>query len=348
MFQTLLKTGHVKCISALEPVEVYYEVHGSPDTRLDDDVPKVLLIMGFAAPSGAWLPQVQGLLHQQDADRMLLCVLDNRGIGRSSAPSDRKLYSTPQMAADALAVVDHLGWQQFSVVGFSMGGMIATKLAVTQPRRVQSLTLISVSAGRWDAMPTRWKQLKYALRSVTANTPEARAQLDLKLHFSKSALQQWVSKHNKTQQQILYEEYVTIAQRSGSQPKAGMKGQLHAVWQHSVTAADVAAISGGGFPVLYIHGLHDLVARHKSAVKLAKRMAAPIVLLDAAHFVTRECQAQVNALLREVILRKSGPSVINRKAVMEPIAGPDTEEPAINGQAGGPQQAAAFATGVSP
>jgi len=42
---------------------------------------------------------------------------------------------------------DELRWRSAHVVGFSMGGMISTRLAVLAPERVRSLTLISVTAG---------------------------------------------------------------------------------------------------------------------------------------------------------------------------------------------------------
>lgn len=43
-----------------------------------------------------------------------------------------------------------------------MGGMIATMLAAQHPQRVHTLTLISVTAGRWQSIPTSWAAIKYA------------------------------------------------------------------------------------------------------------------------------------------------------------------------------------------
>ena len=52
------------------------------------------------------------------------------------------MYGLDDMAGDALAVMDGLGWPSAHLVGISMGGMIAQRLAVSHPDRVRSLTSI--------------------------------------------------------------------------------------------------------------------------------------------------------------------------------------------------------------
>ena len=50
------------------------------------------------------------------------CTYDNRGIGNSSIPASYAAYRTRHMAADALALMGHLGWGAAHVLGMSLGG----------------------------------------------------------------------------------------------------------------------------------------------------------------------------------------------------------------------------------
>ncbi|MCW5893089.1 MAG: alpha/beta fold hydrolase [bacterium] len=107
-------------------IDIYYAEQGSGDP--------LLLVMGLAADSQAWLFQVP-----EFAQRYRTITFDNRGVGRSGKPAGP--YTIHQMADDALAVLDHLGITTAHVVGVSMGGMIAQELVLRHPERVRSLVL---------------------------------------------------------------------------------------------------------------------------------------------------------------------------------------------------------------
>ena len=56
----------------------------------------------------------------------------------------------------------HLRWERVHVVGHSMGGMAAMKLAAAQPSHIISLTVISSTGGGWEAIPSTWRAIRYA------------------------------------------------------------------------------------------------------------------------------------------------------------------------------------------
>jgi 2-succinyl-6-hydroxy-2,4-cyclohexadiene-1-carboxylate synthase len=70
---------------------------------------------------------------------------DNRGHGDSDKPGSEDDYSFTTFAADALALADALGWDQFVLLGHSMGGMIAQELVLAAPERVRGLILMDTS-----------------------------------------------------------------------------------------------------------------------------------------------------------------------------------------------------------
>ena len=59
------------------------------------------------------------------------------------------------MAADAVAVLDALGWESAHVLGTSLGGMIAQAVAIEHPARVRSLTSVMSTPAPWLGLPTR-------------------------------------------------------------------------------------------------------------------------------------------------------------------------------------------------
>jgi 3-oxoadipate enol-lactonase len=95
----------------------------------------VVLICGFGAEVQAWRFNVPEL-----SKHFRIICFDNRGAGRSSAPDEP--YSLRQMTDDLAALLDHLGVPAVSLLGWSMGGMIAQLFAVAYPSRVRNLALL--------------------------------------------------------------------------------------------------------------------------------------------------------------------------------------------------------------
>jgi pimeloyl-ACP methyl ester carboxylesterase len=106
----------------------------------------VLLIPGLGMSAATWAAAGGRLARSRRA-----IYADPRGSGESDTPDQP--YTGSLVAADMTAVLDHAGVEQADVVGMSMGGMIAQHLALEQPERVRTLTLVSTYAAtdEWTA-----------------------------------------------------------------------------------------------------------------------------------------------------------------------------------------------------
>lgn len=113
-------------------IDIYYE-HSGEGRRL-------LFFNG----SGATLESTGPMIDPYRA-RFEVLVHDQRGLGRSEIPSGP--YSMKDYAADALALLDFVGWSSCRVMGISFGGMVAQEFAVTAPDRAERLALACTSPG---------------------------------------------------------------------------------------------------------------------------------------------------------------------------------------------------------
>jgi pimeloyl-ACP methyl ester carboxylesterase len=78
-------------------------------------------------------------------------------------------YRLEDMAGDAVAVLDALGWHSAHVVGRSLGGMIAQTLAIEHPDRVRSLALIRSIPSWRIGRETPATTLRLRFRAVVAD-----------------------------------------------------------------------------------------------------------------------------------------------------------------------------------
>jgi pimeloyl-ACP methyl ester carboxylesterase len=100
----------------------------------------LLWITGFAISSEIFAPVIHSYAAEFDCIRY-----DNRGAGRSHAPW--RFTSVPELAGDAVRLLDALGIDSTHVYGLSMGGMVAQEVAIRFPDRVRALVLGGTTHG---------------------------------------------------------------------------------------------------------------------------------------------------------------------------------------------------------
>lgn len=111
------KSGYVEN----EGAKIWYAAFGTGEP--------VILLHGGLGNSGNWGYQVPELVE----NGYQVVVIDSRGHGRSTR--DSRPYSYTLMASDVLAVMDFLGLERASLVGWSDGADIALALAKDVPAR---------------------------------------------------------------------------------------------------------------------------------------------------------------------------------------------------------------------
>src|SRR5262249_42224132 len=84
-----------------------------------------------------------------------LILVDGRGHGRSGRPGEPAAYSGRSRAADVIAVLDHAGIRRASIMGYSMGGVVALATAAFHPKRVRSLVVNGAHPFAEDLTPFR-------------------------------------------------------------------------------------------------------------------------------------------------------------------------------------------------
>jgi pimeloyl-ACP methyl ester carboxylesterase len=134
-------------------IDIYYEREGEGQPLL------------FLNGSGSTLDTSKIVIDQFRA-RFDVVAHDQRGLGRTSIPEGP--YSMADYAADALGLLDAVGWGRCRVVGVSFGGMVAQELAVTAPERVERLALVCTSPGGDGGS-------SFPLHELATEDPETRA-----------------------------------------------------------------------------------------------------------------------------------------------------------------------------
>lgn len=145
----------------LDDLDLYYE-------RFGEGRP-LLVLNGSGASIETSRPLIDRLARETE-----VLVHDQRGLGRTGLPRGTDAPTMADYAADAIALVDHVGWDTFAVFGVSFGGMVAQELAVTHPERIERLVLVCTSAGGQGGS-------SHPLHELTDLPPEERTRHELML-----------------------------------------------------------------------------------------------------------------------------------------------------------------------
>jgi pimeloyl-ACP methyl ester carboxylesterase len=110
-------------------IDLHYETRGTGEP--------LLLLHGGGGSHADWVHAGR----DEFAAEYKLIMPDARGHGRSTNPP--KAITHRQCALDTLALLDHLGISRCKAIGLSMGGNILLHMATMQPKRIQTMVVVS-------------------------------------------------------------------------------------------------------------------------------------------------------------------------------------------------------------
>ena len=131
--------------AAVNGVEIHYQSHG-------EGLPTLFIHGGFGGPASTLSPRTESILEAAPLDRVQLIMYDRRCAGASEYTID-EAFTLPDIAADARALLSHLGHDSAIIVGSSMGGMVAQQYACDYPETVAALALLQTGTNLMADMP---------------------------------------------------------------------------------------------------------------------------------------------------------------------------------------------------
>jgi 3-oxoadipate enol-lactonase len=245
----------------------------------------LLLIPGMAMHSRIWdEPLLSALEHDFD-----VIAVDHRGVGESDdVPGE---FSVVDLADDAAAVLDALGWQSAHVLGFSLGGMVAQELVLRHPDRVRTLILASTYAGGAGSDLTAPGPMAMLQSMGTGNVDVA-----LRAAFDANFSPAWVADERRY-------DYFKRVSLSGRLQVPTIVAQARAAFFHDASER----LDQVQTPTLVVHGTADQIILYSNGGHLATLVpGATLHTFDGVgHIFWWERPDETVALIREHCLGRA-------------------------------------------
>lgn len=262
--------------------------------------PRVLLCNGLAAPAECW----PGLLDPECGYEVV--SWHHRGFLGSDRPGDPNTVTLPIQSGDALALMDHIGWDSALFLGWSFGVNMAAEIAIEEPDRMTGLLAIAgLPGGTFKA-----------LMGKNPFPPELRKMLGIAT-VTVGESQGWgISKiaANFPNMSLLAE----ILQRSGFVGKRANREEVAAMLKPYLshdfgwyfTTAKVVAqhdeldISEITIPAEVLVGRRDPVTDPRAVERFGRDLPnSAVEVLDSTHFLPLEYPAEIIAALDRLVAR---------------------------------------------
>jgi pimeloyl-ACP methyl ester carboxylesterase len=241
------------------PVDVRHRVEGDLGAG-----PPLVFVHGVGSDLESWQDVVAGLPKGRAFVRY-----DLRGHGRSPAPDGP--WNVDDFVSDHLRLLAHLGIETADTVGFSLGGLIAQRIAATHPEVVRKLVVIGAVAGRTEQEKAA---VLRRLAMVEAEGPAGAA---------RKSVERWFGN-----------EYLAEHPDAGTEIVARMERLDRGTYTHAyrvLATTDLANDLGRvRAPLLAMTGEFDIGSPPRMSQLMADRTGGRLLVLPGArHTVLQEC-----------------------------------------------------------
>lgn len=240
----------------------------------------LLLINGYAATAADWDP---GFVAGLAASCEVICP-DNPGVGDS--PLGAGEMTVDSIAAGLEALLDARGIGSLPVVGWSMGGFVAQRLALRAPARVSALALLATDPGgpaSVPAEPSVWARL-----TDHSGTPREQATRLISLLFPPAL----ATRIDAELGEVVAEARARLSGAALRAQEAAM-----AAWHEADQEEPRTPVS-----TLVLHGEEDVVIPTANAGAVAARWGAEVeIVAGGGHAFMAQEPERLAALLREFL-----------------------------------------------
>lgn len=252
---------------------------------------RVIALHGWFGDHRIYDPMLSGF----DEDEYSFALLDQRGYGLSRDQGGPA--NVDAVARDAASLADDLGWTRFFVIGHSMGGKVALRLAANCPDRIEAVVAITPV---WAAAAPFDTDTLALFRAAAAN-PDAREGI-IRHSTSGRLPDAWYAR-------LVRDSFATATQEA-------FAGYFES-WALDDFAVEARALT---LPVLTIVGAHDqaITTQVIEATWLDGLAAARMqVITEAGHYPMQETPLTLAGLVTDFLADASGGHVDLQKSTAE-------------------------------
>jgi pimeloyl-ACP methyl ester carboxylesterase len=271
----------------------------------------LLLVMGMAVSRFWWPPHLVAELVRHGFH---VIAYDQRDSGQSTRFPGKEAggpvvavlrrrspaYTAEDMADDAIAVMDAVGWESAHLLGHSMGGQLAQRIALRHRGRVRSVTSsASLSSDTGSLTAARYIRLGTVARLSRLRFPDGR-EGDIALAIEMSHL---IASPAYPADEPVIRQMAERDEVSGVRDTDAQSRQAGAKW-HGGKLRDLR------IPVLVLHGSADPLLRSAAARRTAAaiRDSRLVLLPGVGHYLPAPVFGQIAGEVRALADRAEGSS----------------------------------------